>query len=144
MVRGFRRKTNTKMGNNIPHFWAKNYPFLENFYLPAGQSRRHSEQAVEPVRKELHANLFIAYCSPAWGSAKASAGQLSMQILQLTHVSGVLPRVGSSTASVRQQASRTLGPKSGVISRLCLPILPNPAAWAACLNENTASRNRAS
>ena len=88
----------------------------------------HSEQPPEAFRKELQANLFMEYDWPSCGSPKARAGQLLRQILQLSHSMVISVPVGSSVASVKQQASLTLGPKAEVMRRLCQPILPITAA----------------
>ncbi len=114
-------------------------------YLPMGHIFMHSEQPPEALQKELQANLFNAYRSSPCGFDNAPAGQISRQrpqLSQLTFIQSLL--VGSSAASVRQQDNLILDPKSELISMLCQPNSPSPAACPPCLKENTASKNLAS
>ena len=75
----------------------------------------------------------ITYGSLSFGKLRAPAGQFVIQIL---HPEQGLLRVtfeGSNIASVKQQPNLNRGPKLEEISKLLLPIEPNPAASAACL-----------
>jgi hypothetical protein len=64
--------------------------------------------------------------------------QASQAVQKLFAASGA----ESTSASVRRQANLTLGPNSGVINKLCRPMVPRPANCPACLNENIAVKNR--
>ena len=86
-------------------------------------------------------HVFCSLSSPnAWfqqsscfssDSESALIGQISTHRLQLLHM-GVRSGSGSNSCSDNTAPNHTILPYWGVISKECLPIVPNPAACAAC------------
>lgn len=92
----------------------------------------------------LWQDIFHVFCSSsspnAWfqqsscfssDSDRALIGQTSAHKLQLLHI-GARSGSGSNSCSDNTAPSHTILPYSGVISKECLPIVPIPAAYAAC------------
>lgn len=61
-------------------------------------------------------------------------GQISTQALQLLQT-GAFIESYSNSCSQRMAPNQIILPNSGVMSSECLPIVPKPAAWAACFWE---------
>ena len=77
---------------------------------------------------------FQHFCWSNSGICSAFTGQISTHRLQLSQTcSNVLS--GSSPASHKTAPSQIMLPNSGVIRSECRPIVPRPAACAACFND---------